>query len=81
MTAIDGRPGSKARVEINPNGTDVYNADGAVILHLDPPEDYQLSETVYETLVNEAYVRGYVEGYNHKEIGLAPKYREGDAVR
>ena len=81
MTTIDRRPGSQARVEINPNGTDVYDADGVVVFHIDPPDDFQLAEPVYCDLANDAYVRGYVEGYNHREIGLPEKYREGDTVR
>lgn len=80
MTDTVRRHGSQARVEINPNGTDVYDADGVVVLHIDPPEDYQLAEPVYDELLGDAYVRGYVEGYNHREIGLPAKYREGDTV-
>jgi hypothetical protein len=81
MTEVVHRVGSQARVEIGPDGTDVFNPDGIVLLHIDPPEDYQLAEPVYSELVDEAYIKGYVEGYNHRQIGLAPKYREGDTVR
>lgn len=81
MTDVVRRPGSQARVEIGSNGTDVYDADGEVVLHIDPPDDYQLAEPVYCELADAAYIAGYVEGYNHRQVGLEPRYREGDTVR
>lgn len=81
MTDIVRRPESQARVEIGTNGTDVYDADGALVMHLDAPDDFQLAEPVYCNLADEAYIRGYVEGFNHSQLKLPAKYREGDTVR
>ena len=81
MTTMDKKPGSQARVEIGPNGTDVYNPEGVVVMHIDAPDDFHLTEDFACQWADEAYIRGYVEGYNHMMLGLPAKYREGDTVR
>ena len=79
---IEGRiVGPKAHIEIGVSGTDVFDANGAVILHLPAPDDFQLAEPVRCELMDQAYIAGYVEGFNHNQIGLEPKYKEGDTVR
>jgi hypothetical protein len=73
--------GSQARVEIGSDGTKVFDADGNQMMHLKPPDDFFLDEPVGCQWADEAYISGYAEGFNHGQLGLDPKYREGDTVR
>ena len=77
MTAIERRPGSQARVEIGSNGTDVYDADGHLIMHINAPDDYHVEDGFHDEL----FIAGYVAGFAHGQSGMNPKYKEGDTVR